>query len=110
MLELAYIDSELLPGIGAAVREKTGETALILPELLESAIKGIQTGVTLPELTKPAAVSDVLEGKEYIGAAGEKRTGTLVVCDTLADVEHFGIAGTGVFLELESTADGSTKP
>ena len=109
MLELAYIDSELLPGIGAAVREKTGETALILPELLESAIKGIQTGVTLPELTKPAAVSDVLEGKEYIGAAGEKRTGTLVVCDTLADVEHFGIAGTGVFLELESTADGSVK-
>ena len=108
MLELAYIDSELLPGIGAAVREKTGETALILPELLESAIKGIQTGVTLPELTKPAAVSDVLEGKEYIGADGEKRTGTMVICDSVNIVETVGEAGIGVHAKIESTVDKSS--
>ncbi len=108
MLELAYIDSELLPGIGAAVREKTGETALILPELLESAIKGIQTGVTLPELTKPAAVSDVLDGKEYIDALGNKQAGTMVICDSVQIVETVGEAGIGVHAKIESTVDASS--
>ena len=108
-LELVKLDSGTLPAIANAIREKTGDTALLLPSQMAEEIKGIQTGVTLPELTTPAAVSDVLEGKEYIGADGEKRTGTLVVCDSVEDVEHFGADGIGVHLKIESTADGSSK-
>lgn len=75
---------------------------------LPAAIASIPTGIELPELTTPAAVSDVLKGKEYIGAAGEKRTGTLVVCDTIAEVETLPNEGVGLGVTIESTADAST--
>ena len=75
---------------------------------LQDAIASIPTGVVLPELTTPAEVGHVLAGKEYIDGNGDKRAGTLVVCDSVVEVENVGIAGTGVSLEIESTADGST--
>lgn len=74
---------------------------------LQDAILSIPAGGDLPELTTPAEVGHVLAGKEYIDGNGDKKTGTLVVCDTIVEVEHFGVAGTGVSLDLESTADGS---
>lgn len=74
---------------------------------LQDAIASIPTGSELPELTTPAEVGHVVAGKEYIDASGTKKAGTLVVCDTIVEVEHFGVAGTGVSLDLESTADGS---
>ena len=109
ILELVKLNSATLPGIADAIRAKTGGTALLLPYQMAAAIKGIQTGVVLPELTTPAEESDVLSGQEYIDATGAKKAGTLVVCDTIQDVEHFGLSGTGVQVALESTADGSTK-
>ena len=108
-LELVKLDGTTLPGIADAIREKTGGTALLLPSEMAAAIAGIPTGGSLPALTKPAAESDVLDGKEYIDGNGNKKTGTLVVCDTVAEVETFGISGVGVNVEIESTADGSTK-
>ncbi len=105
-LELVKLDSGTLPAIADAIREKTGDTALLLPSQMAAAIAGI-TGATLPELSAPAEDADVLSGKEYIGKDGDKRTGTLVVCDTLAEVEHFGENGIGLHLDLESSADGS---
>lgn len=69
----------------------------------------IHTGSILPELTNPAADGDVIAGKEYIDGAGAKQEGTLVVCDTVEDVKHFGTDGIGVQIELKSTADGSSK-
>ena len=75
---------------------------------LQDAIWSIPSGGgELPVLTTPAEVGHVVAGKEYIDAAGTKKTGTLVVCDTIEEIETFGIAGTGVSLDLESTADGS---
>lgn len=69
----------------------------------------IPIGSELPELTTPAEDSDVLSGKEYIGAAGEKRTGALVVCDTVQKIEDgWGFPGIGVDVKIESTADGSS--
>lgn len=103
-LELVKLDSGTLPAIANAIREKTGDTALLLPSQMAEEIKGIQTGVTLPELTTPAAVSDVLKGKEYIGADGEKRTGTLV--DQIYEIETIMGSG-GISLEVESTAGAS---
>lgn len=108
-LELVKLDSGTLPAIANAIREKTGDTALLLPAQMPNAIAGIPSGIELPALTKPAAASDVLKGKEYIGEDGGKRTGTLVVCDSIVAVEYFGIAATGVSLDIESTADGSGK-
>lgn len=106
MLELVKLDSATLPGIADAIRAKTGETALLLPSQMAEAIEGIRTGAELPELQTPAAESDVLKGKEYIDAAGEKRTGTLV--DQIYEVET--IMGTGgISLEVESTAGASEK-
>ena len=108
-LELVKLDSATLPGIADAIRAKTGGTALLLPSEMAAAIAGIPTGGDLPELTKPAAESDVLAGKEYIDGSGAKKAGKLVVCDTVQEAEYFGIAGTGVYLDLESTADASGK-
>ena len=76
---------------------------------LQDAILSIPSGGELPELTDPAAAGDVVAGKEYIDGAGAKQEGTLVVCDTIEEVEYFGIAGTGVSLDIESLADGSGK-
>ena len=108
-LELVKLDSETLPAIADAIRGKTGGTALLLPSEMAAAIAGIPTGGSLPALTTPAAEKDVLARKEYIDGSGAKKTGTLVVCDTVQDAEYFGIAGTGVSLEIESTADASRK-
>lgn len=92
----------------AAVIAKGGSAADDLSGL-PAAISSIPSGGELPELTNPATAGDVIAGKEYIDGAGAKRVGTLVVCDTITEVENFGIAGTGVSLEIESTADGSSK-
>lgn len=106
-LELVKLDSGTLPAIANAIREKTGDTALLLPSQMPNAIAGIPSGIELPELTAPAAVSDVLKGKEYIGADGEKRTGTLVVCDTVVEVGTLSNPGVGLKVEIESIADAS---
>ena len=108
-LELVKLDSETLPAIADAIRGKTGETALLLPSEMAAAIAGIPTGGSLPALTTPAAESDVLAGKEYIDGSGAKKAGTLVVCDTIEEVETIGVPGTGVSLDIESSADGSGK-
>lgn len=92
----------------AAVIAKGGSAADDLSGL-PAAIETIPSGRELPELTTPAVEKDVLAGKEYIDGSGAKKAGTLVVCDTVQEVESFGIAGTGVSLDLESTADASGK-
>ena len=103
-LELVKLDSGTLPAIANAIREKTGDTALLLPSQMPNAIAGIPSGIELPALTTPAEDSDVLNGKEYIGAAGEKRTGTLV--DQIYEIETIMGSG-GISLEVESTAGAS---
>lgn len=109
-MELVKLDNATLPAIANAIRAKTGDTALLLPSQMAEAIAGIQTGVTLPALSDPAAVGHVLAGKEYIGADGTKKTGTLVVCDTVQETEDGrGVPGIGVDVKIESTADGSSK-
>lgn len=92
----------------AAVAAKGGTPADNLLGL-PAAIASIPSGGELPELTNPAEVGHVVAGKEYIDAAGNKQTGTLVACDTIQDVETIGLPGVGVQVDLESTADGSTK-
>ena len=90
-----------------AVHAKGGTPADDLSGL-QDAIASIPTGVVLPELTTPAEVGHVLAGKEYIDGKGDKKTGTLVVCDTVAVAETVGRSGVGVDVEIESTADGGT--
>lgn len=92
----------------AAVAAKGGTPADNLSGL-PAAIESIPSGGDLPKLTTPAEAGHVLARKEYIDGNGDKKSGTLVVCDSIVEVESSGIAGTGVSLELESTADGSTK-
>ena len=108
-LELVKLDSETLPAIADAIRGKTGETALLLPSEMAAAIAGIPTGGSLPALTTPAAEKDVLAGKEYIDGSGAKKAGTLVVCDTVQEAGTASSPGTGLEVDLESTADGSGK-
>ena len=91
----------------AAVTAKGGTAAddlSGLPAAIESITSG---GGALPVLTNPAEVGHVIAGKEYIDGSGNKQTGTLVVCDTIEEVEFLGIAGTGVSVDIESSADGS---
>lgn len=108
-LELVKLDSGTLPAIADAIREKTGDAALLLPSQMAAAINGIQTGVTLPELTAPAEDADVLSGKEYIDKDGDKRTGALVVCKAVEIVDTYSESGVGVFVEIESPADASSE-
>ena len=107
-LELVKLDSGTLPAIANAIREKTGDTALLLPSQMPNAIAGIPSGGDLPSLTSPAAESDVLSGKEYIGAAGEKRTGTLAICDTVIETITVSDPGVGLKVNIGSTADLSS--
>ena len=109
MLELVKLDSGTLPAIANAIRAKTGDTALLLPSQMPTAIESIPSGGELPKLTAPAEVGHVVAGKEYIDAAGTKKAGTLVVCDTIQEVETIGLPGVGVQVELESTTDRSNK-
>lgn len=74
---------------------------------MPDAIASIPAGGTLPELTTPAAESDVLAGKEYIDGSGTKKTGALVVCDSVEEVETVGVPGVGLSVDIESSADGS---
>ena len=93
----------------AAVTAKGGTAAddlSGLPAAIESITSG---GGALPDLSTPAAAGDVIAGKEYIDGEGAKRTGTLVVCDTVYGVETVTYPGTGLTVELESSADGSTS-
>ena len=97
----------ILHDSGQAIHYKGGTPADDLSGL-QDAILSIPSGGDLPELTTPAEVGHVVAGKEYIDGNGDKKAGTLVVCDSIVEVEHFGIAGAGVNVEIESTADGST--
>ena len=109
-LELVKLDSATLPGIADAIREKRGGTDLMLPSEMRPAILAIPTGAALPDLTAPAEVGHVLAGKEYIDAAGAKKTGTLVVADSLFVNEVFlEDIGVGAAVNVESSVDGSTK-
>ena len=72
-------------------------------------IFGVSGTAKLPTLDNPASIGDVIAGKEYIDGAGAKRVGTLVVCDTIKEVESHGEIGIGVEVEIESSADGSRK-
>ena len=93
----------------AAVTAKGGTAAddlSGLPAAIESITSG---GGALPVLTNPAADGDVIAGKEYIDASGAKKAGTLVVCDTVYEVETLPYPGTGLTVDLESSADRSSK-
>ena len=92
----------------AAVTAKGGTAADDLSGL-PAAIASIPSGGELPELTDPATAGDVIAGKEYIDGNGEKKSGTLVVCDTVYEVETLPYPGTGLTVDLESTVDGSSK-
>lgn len=52
-------------------------TPLEWPDGYKAAVDAIQTGVELPELTNPGAASDLLAGKELIGADGEVVVGNV---------------------------------
>lgn len=100
---------KVLNDCAVAVDAKGGTPADDLSGLQDAIVSIPTGGVVLPELTTPAEVGHVLAGKEYIDGNGDKKSGTLVVCESIEEAEHFGIAGTGVSLEIESTADGSNK-
>lgn len=108
-LELVKLDSRTLPSIADAIRAKTGETALLLPSQMPNAIAGIPSGIELPALTSPAAAGDVIAGKEYIDGVGAKRTGTLVVCDTVVEAGTVSNPGVGLEVDIESIADASAS-
>ena len=100
--------SDIKDSSNAAVTAKGGTAAGDLSGL-PAAIASIPSGGELPELTDPAEVGHVVDGKEYIDGAGMKRVGTLVVCDTIEEAESFGEGGVGLQVDLESSADGSSK-
>ena len=99
----------ILHDSGQAIHYKGGTPADDLSGLQDAILSIPSGGGALPVLTNPAAAGDVIAGKEYIDGNGDKKAGTLVVCDTITEVETLGIAGTGVSVDIESSADGSGK-
>ena len=98
--------SDIKDSSNAAVTAKGGTAAVDLSGL-PAAIASIPSGGELPVLTTPAEVGHVLAGKEYIDGNGNKRAGTLVVCDSIEEVETIGEAGVGLNVDIESPVDGS---
>ena len=99
----------ILHDSGQAIHYKGGTPADDLSGLQDAILSIPSGGGVLPVLTNPAAAGDVIAGKEYIDGNGDKKAGTLVVCDTITEVESLGIAGTGVSVDIESSADGSAS-
>lgn len=75
---MAMTLNEYCTGIADAIRTKEGSTEKIPAPDHKARILAIQTGVTLPELTNPAAEEQVLNGYEFIDGDGAKKTGTYV--------------------------------
>ena len=92
-----------------AISAKGGTPAENLSGLQDAIVSIPSGGSELPEMATPAEVGHVLAGKEYIDGNGDKKSGTLVVCDTVYEVETLTYPGTGLTVELESSADGSNK-
>lgn len=107
-VKIVKINSETLPAIADAIRAKTGSTGSILPSQMAGKIANIPTSGELPVLSSPAGVGHVVAGKEYIDALGNKQTGTMVICDSVNNVEEVGEAGIGVHVKIESTVDKSS--
>lgn len=66
-----------MTAIADAIRSKTGLTGTLTLDGMADAVNGISTGTELPELSNPGTSSDLIYGKEFINADGEKVTGTL---------------------------------
>ena len=90
-----------------AIYSKGGTPADDLSGLQDAILSIPSGGGELPELTTPAEVGHVVAGKEYIDGNGDKRAGTLVVCDSIEEVETIGEAGVGLNVDIESPVDGS---
>ena len=73
----------------AAVTAKGGTAAGDLSGL-PAAISSIPSGGELPVLTDPATAGDVIAGKEYIDGNGDKKSGTLIIADTVQADGYFG--------------------
>lgn len=59
--------------------EEVGAVRDLIPAVdMASEILAIESGVQLPELTNPASASDIVEGKEVIGADGNIITGEVL--------------------------------
>ena len=72
------INKETLIDIADAIREKTGNLAKIQVGQLANEIEKIQIGGgTLPNLSSPASIDEVLSGKEFINQDGSKKIGTM---------------------------------
>ena len=99
----------ILHDSGQAIYSKGGTPADDLSGLQDAILSIPSGGGALPVLTNPAAAGDVIAGKEYIDGNGDKKSGTLVVCDTVYEGETVTYPGTGLTVELESSADGSSK-
>ena len=82
MVDYQVVDREQLDAdmtdVADHIRAKAQiSTPLEWPDGYKAAVDAIQTGVELPELTNPGAASDLLAGKELIGADGEVVVGNV---------------------------------
>ena len=66
-----------LTNIGDAIREKVDPDKKYAVDEMAAAIKGISTGVDLPDLTNPASNSHILKDKQAIDENGNILTGTI---------------------------------
>lgn len=72
------IKKSTLIDIADAIREKTGDLTKIQVGQLADEIEKIQIGEgALPNLSNPASIDEVLNGKEFINQNGSKKTGTM---------------------------------
>lgn len=78
----------LLKSIGNAIRGKTGGTEEIPVENMATEIEDIQTGVELPELSNPATVSELFEGKQLIDQNGNVKTGTFTIDNEISEQDN----------------------
>lgn len=69
--------NEKMTAIANAIRSKTGGTDLLSLDGMVDAIDGIESGVSLPELTNEGASSDLLFGKQLIDSSGNVVEGTI---------------------------------
>ena len=102
MAEIQRIDNNIANALSACAEKGVTVPADANSNNLPGLIAQISTGVELPELTSPAAASEIFEGKQAIDQEGNIQMGTFTIESELTDQEN-------LLDELESVLEGKAS-
>lgn len=103
---MSFESKEKLQAIVSAANAATGESDQTVTDAVQTLIDGYGSQ-PLPPLTNPASSGDILSGKEAIDGNGDKQTGTLEICESVALDDILGVYDGMANIQVASSKDYS---